>query len=85
MPVGYGTTVLMRERIEHRVVWVDGGQAVSLQLLSNNGHQLLHTGIIVSPVTHNLEAMGQVAVCIREVRLELEGSPVTLKIVNIED
>lgn len=49
----------MGQRIQHAVMWVHGGQAVLLQLVSHNAHKLLHPFIIVSPVTHNLKEKRQ--------------------------
>lgn len=69
MAVGNGPAVLMGQRVQHGVVGVHRGQAVPLQLLPDNGHQLLHACVVVCPVTHDLQAVGEVAVGIREVWL----------------
>lgn len=69
---------IMAQRVEHGVVWVHRGQAVLLKLLGHDADQFLHAGLIVSPVAHNLQAVSQVAVRIREVRLQFQGSAVRL-------
>ena len=45
----------VRKGIQHAMMWVDRRQSVFLQLISYNANQLLHSFIIVCPVTDNLE------------------------------
>ncbi|MPC09889.1 hypothetical protein E2C01_002506 [Portunus trituberculatus] len=52
MAIGDGPAVLMGQRVQHGVVGVHGGQAVPLQLLPDDGHQLLHASVI-SPLRKN--------------------------------
>ena len=54
MPLSDGLAEAVREGVQHAVVGVHRGQAVLIQLVSHDAHQLLHTIIIVCPVTHNL-------------------------------
>lgn len=49
----------VREGVEHAVMGMHGWQAVLIQLISHNAHQLLHALIIVSPVTYNLRTRAQ--------------------------
>ena len=44
LPVGNGLSIVVRERIEHGVMRVNGGQAVLLQLVSNDADQRLLSG-----------------------------------------
>lgn len=53
--VGDGLPEVMRKRIEHRVVRMDRGQAVLLELIGDDGYQGLLAGRVVRPVTNNLE------------------------------
>ena len=69
---------VVRQRVEHRVMRVDRGQPVLLQLVCNYVHNLLHPPAVVRPVADNLKTMGKVAVCIRKVWFQLEGSSVAL-------
>lgn len=50
-----GLAETVRQGVQHAVMWMNGRQAVLLQLISHNGHQLLHTLIIVGPVAYNLK------------------------------
>lgn len=72
MSVGNGLAVLMRQGVQHGVVWMHGRKAVALQLFTYNTDQLLHAGIIIRPVAHNLQTMSKVAIGIWEVWLQLE-------------
>lgn len=45
----------VRKGVQHAMMWVDRRQSVFLQLISYNANQLLHSFIIVCPVTDNLE------------------------------
>lgn len=54
MPLSDGLAEAVREGVQHAVVGVHRGQPVLIQLVSHDAHQLLHTLIIVCPVTHNL-------------------------------
>jgi hypothetical protein len=47
--------LLRGERVKHRVVRVDRRETILSQLLINQVHYLLHTTLIVTPVTHNLK------------------------------
>lgn len=49
----------VREGVEHAVMGMHGWQAVLIQLISHNAHQLLHALIIVSPVAYNLRSRAQ--------------------------
>merc|ERR1719397_1964637 len=69
---------LVRQGVEHGVVRVHGGKPVLLQLIRNNVHNLLHPSAVICPVTDNLQTMGEVAICIWEVWLQLKGSSVAL-------
>ena len=68
----------MGEGIEHGVVRMNAGQPILLQLIRHNVDNLLHAAAVVRPVADDLQAVGQVAVGVREVRLELEGGAVAL-------
>lgn len=50
-----GLAETVRERVQHAVMGMNGRQAVLLQLIGHNAHQLLHTLIIVGPVAYNLK------------------------------
>ena len=54
LPLGGG------ERIEHGVVRVDGGKAILGQLVVNQFNNLLHTAVVVAPVTDNLAAVKEI-------------------------
>ncbi len=45
--------------VEHAVMGMHRWQTVLLQLISHNGHQLLHALIVVGPVTYNLRTRAQ--------------------------
>lgn len=45
----------VRKGIQHAMMWVYRRQSVFLQLISYNANQLLHSFIIVCPVTDNLK------------------------------
>ena len=45
----------MVQWIQHTMVWVDRWQSVLLQLFTDDLYQLLHSFIVVRPVTNNLE------------------------------
>lgn len=57
-----GLSEVMRQRVEHAVMRVDGRESVLLQLISNYGNQLLHSFIIIGPVTNNLKKKKQLPV-----------------------
>ena len=54
MPSCDGFSEGVRQRVEHAVVRVHGGQTVLLELFGYDGHQTLHPVFIVGPVTYNL-------------------------------
>jgi hypothetical protein len=45
---------LMRERIEHGMMWMDAGQPILLQLIRHNVHDLFHAAAVVCPVANDL-------------------------------
>merc|ERR1719495_3046815 len=57
---------------------MDRGQPVPLQLVGDDVDQGLEAGVVVCPVANNLLAVGQVAVGIGKVGLQLESRPVGL-------
>ena len=57
---------------------MDAGQPVLLQLIRHNVHNLLHPPVVVRPVADDLEAVGQVAVRVGKVGLQLECGPIAL-------
>lgn len=79
MSVGNGLAVLMRQGVQHGVVWMHGRKAVALQLFTHNADQLFHTGIIIRPVTHNLQTVSKVAIGIWKVWFQLECCSVWLE------
>lgn len=54
MPCCDALPQLVGQRVQHAVVRVHRGQAVLLQLVTNNRDNLEHTLIIVAPIAHNL-------------------------------
>ena len=50
----YGLAEVVGERVQHAVVGVHRRQAILIQLISHNAHKLLHSLIIISPITNNL-------------------------------
>ena len=57
---------------------MDRRQTILLQLVSHDGHEGLLPGGVVGPVAHDLQAVGQVAVGVGEVGLQLQGRAVGL-------
>ena len=55
MSIGNIAPHLVCQRVQHAVMWVNRREPVILQLISNNGDQLLHARVIVSPVTDDLQ------------------------------
>lgn len=55
MSLGNSLPKTVRKGIQHAVMRVDRRQPVFLQLISYDANQLLHSFIIVGPVTDNLE------------------------------
>ena len=55
MAASYPLPLFWGERVEHGVVRMDGREAILGQLLIDQVHYLLHTTLIVTPVTHNLK------------------------------
>lgn len=55
MTLRNGLAEAVRERVEHAVVWMNGGQTVLVQLVSHDAHKLLHSLVVIRPVTHNLK------------------------------
>ena len=78
IPSSNAFALRMRQWVQHTVMRVNRWQAALVQLILNNLYQLLHSRIILAPVTHNLQTVGQVTVCIWEVRFQLEGCTVGL-------
>ena len=60
------------------MVGVHGRQPVPLQLVGHDRDELLHARLVVGPVADDLLAVGQVAVGVREVRLQAQRGPVRL-------
>jgi hypothetical protein len=60
------------------MVGMNAGQPILLQLIRHNVHNLLHAAAVVCPVADDLKAVGQVAVGVREVGLELERGAIAL-------
>lgn len=55
MPLSNCLPKTVRKGIQHAMMWVYRRQSVFLQLISYNANQLLHSFIIVCPVTDNLQ------------------------------
>ena len=55
MASSYPLPLFGGERVEHGVVRMDRWETILGQLLINQVHYLLHTTLIVAPVTHNLK------------------------------
>ena len=66
----------MRQRIQHAMMRMYRWQAAFVQLILYNLDELLHAGIVAAPVTHNLQAVGQITVCIWEVWLQFQSCAV---------
>ena len=54
VPVGDGLAVLVAQRVEHRMVGMNGRESVLFQLIPDNVDQRFHAGVIVGPVAHYL-------------------------------
>ena len=59
--LGYADSLRMRERIKHRVVWMNARQSFAFELLVNERHNFAHSLLIVGPIAHNLQAVRQIA------------------------
>ena len=73
-----GFPELVAQWVQHRVVRMDRWQPVLLELLRHDAHQLLHAGLVIRPVAHDLEAVGEIAVSVGEIWFQLQGSTVRL-------
>ena len=69
-------TIIMRQRVEHRMVRVNRRQPIAFQLLANDVNQSFHSCIVVGPVTDDLQTMGQIAVSIGKIRFQFQGCPI---------
>lgn len=69
---------LVTQWVQHGVMRMNRRQSVLVQLFRNNTDEFLHASLIVGPVTHNLQAVSQVAVSVWEVWLQLQGCSVRL-------
>lgn len=57
---------------------MDRRQSLLGQLILNDQHQLFHSVVVVAPIADDLQTMGQVAKCVREVTLQLQSGAVTV-------
>lgn len=55
MALGNGLAETVGERVQHAVVRVHRRQAVLVELVGHDAHQLLHALVVVCPVTDDLE------------------------------
>ena len=55
MASSYPLPLLRRERVEHRVMRVDRWKTILGQLIINQINYLLHTTLVITPVTNNLK------------------------------
>lgn len=78
MTSGNGLSEIVRQGIEHGVMRMNARQTVLLELLGNDGHQLLHSRVVVGPIADNLQAMRQIAIGIGKIGLELQCRSVGL-------
>ena len=63
----------MRDRVEHAVMRMNGGDAVIGQLVVSDLDEHLHSAFIVRPIADQLHAMRQVAVSVRELGLQFQS------------
>ena len=73
-----GLSEIVRQWIEHGMMRVNAGKSVFIELLGDDGHEFLHPSLVIGPVANDLQTMGEVAISIWEIWLQLEGCPVGL-------
>ena len=77
MPGSDSLALLVCQRVEHAVVWVDGRQTVLGQLTLYDLDQFLHAVVVVRPVAHNLQRHQTMMISVKRVQVCLVCSAVS--------